>query len=597
LAGYAMTIGLVVPPAPFFPASHVNHATFLHTTGLPVQLFHGLFAVALTACLWHYMVLGRKISGEIAGHARMSLYLHGLAAGMLLVIIAGWFLTNAVGQHTTHEMQRFFLAYARGARTMEAFFNGWQQQIATHRLAVIGATGIMFFLMAGALLSAQNFQDNREKIIADHCKAEAELRRAKDAAEAATRAKTEFLTNMSHEIRTPITAILGYTDLLLEPDVPEAEQQQHLRTIQRNGRALLDLISDILDVSKIEAGRLELERMACSPWQILNDVVAMMRVRTDGKGLSLSLESGGPLPETIFTDPTRLRQILVNLVGNAVKFTEIGGVRIVARLLRCEGQEPKMQFDVIDTGIGMTSDQSAMIFHAFTQADAATNRKYGGTGLGLTISKRLAAMLGGDITVASEPNRGSTFSFTIVTGSLDGVPMVQCLQPTPKETVGATAKPRPTLRGRILLAEDGPDNQRLISLVLRKAGAEVVIAQNGKEAVERAMASHSGWGRRHGEDRKPFDLVLMDIQMPIMDGLEATRRLRQEGFAAPIIALSAHATTEAAQQCLDAGCNDYLTKPIDRELLIQKIIAALQVASSAWPTELAADRPASPSAV
>ena len=217
----------------------------------------------------------------------------------------------------------------------------------------------------------------------------------------------------------------------------------------------------------------------------------------------------------------------------------------------------------------MTPAQLAMIFQPFTQADSSTNRKYGGTGLGLTISRRLATLLGGDITVTSEPNLGSIFRLTIATGPVAGVSFSQ----HPRAIVAGTAAatPRPKLNCRILLAEDSPDNQRLLSLVLEKAGAEVTIARNGQEALEMAMASFPGWGRRHDDPTQPFDIVLMDIQMPEMDGYEATRRLRREGYDGPIIALSAHATTHAVRQCLAAGCDDYLSKPIDRDALLWKI--------------------------
>ncbi len=408
--------------------------------------------------------------------------------------------------------------------------------------------------------------------VTDFRRAEAELRRAKEAAEAATQAKTEFLANMSHEIRTPITAILGYTDLLLEPHLPEPERQDYLRTIRRNGRMLSDLIDNILDITKIEAGKLEVDRITCSPWQILADVAALMQVRADAKGLTLSIECRGPLPETVYTDPTRLRQILVNLVGNALKFTAAGQVRVVTSLRREEGREPALQFDVIDTGIGMTPDQLASIFRPFVQADSSTSRRYGGTGLGLTISKRLAAALGGDITVSSTPGQGSTFRLRVATGPLESIPLSE--RPC-GVAADALPRPRPQLNCRILLAEDGPDNQRLLSLVLKRAGAEVVVAQNGQEAVEMALAHLPNRGRRPDDVPLPFDLILMDIQMPGMDGYQATARLRQEGYNGPIIALSAHATTVAAERCVEAGCDDYLAKPIDRDVLLKKIAEQL----------------------
>ncbi len=403
---------------------------------------------------------------------------------------------------------------------------------------------------------------------------EEQLRQAKHAAEAASRAKTEFLTNVSHEIRTPMTAILGFAEIL-QTQLPEGEALQAARTIHRNGQHLLEIINDILDLSKIEAGRLDIHRQRVSPHQILCDIVSLMRIRAAAKNLSLTLEFDGPLPETIHTDPLRLRQILINLVGNAIKFTETGSVRLRARLVQHPGQ-PMLECEVIDTGIGMTVEQLGQLFRPFTQGDATTSRRYGGTGLGLSISKRLAALLDGDITVQSTPGKGSVFRVTVATGSLEGVPM---LEPSTEAFAAATVHRRPevpkaVLQGRrILLAEDGPDNQRLIAYLLRKSGAEVLLAENGQQAVEQAL-------------RQPFDLILMDLQMPVMDGYEATRLLRQKGYRRPVLALSAHAMVHAAQECRQAGFYAYVSKPIDWARLIhlaEKLIRRHQAAHSASP--------------
>jgi signal transduction histidine kinase/AmiR/NasT family two-component response regulator len=559
---YAVTIGLFVPPAHFLPALYVNQAYFMQTIGLPVQVIRAGLALALTVCFWQYLIAWRGVVAERLGIKRPSIYLHGLAIGIVLIVVAGGFITNAVAEYSSHQNQRYYLAYTRGAAAVNALMNTWQQQIAGHRLVVIGATGLLVFLLAGSLMAMQSTRDTN-----------AELRRAKEVAEAATVAKSEFLANMSHEIRTPITAVLGYTDLLLEQGLTENERWNHLRTIRRNGQVLLELIDDILDISKIEAGKLEVDRIVCSPSQILADISSLMQMRAENKGLSYAIQCDGPLPETILTDPTRLRQILVNLVGNAIKFTKSGHVRVAARLRPDDGTTPAIEFVVTDTGIGMTSEQISQIFYPFTQADTSTSRRYGGTGLGLTISKRLANMLGGDIDVISEPGKGSEFRVVVACGPLKGVPLAQL---PPVITADAPAKLRPKLNCRILLAEDGPDNQRLISLILKKAGAEVVIAHDGEKAVEMALATFPGWGRRYDDVSHPFDLILMDIQMPGMDGCQATQRLRAEGYTGPIIALSAHATTHAAQECFDAGCTDYLAKPIDRDALLNKIAHHLE---------------------
>lgn len=409
--------------------------------------------------------------------------------------------------------------------------------------------------------------------------AEIQLAKSQQAAEAANRAKSAFLANMSHEIRTPMTAIMGYLDLLSEGcarkcQVARPDVGNPLDVISQNAKHLLQLIDDILDLSKIEAGKLEIEHTICSTCGILQEVVSLMKVRAIAKGLTLDIECAGPIPETIQSDPTRLRQILLNILGNAVKFTEVGGIRLVVGLANSP-QGPMLQINVVDTGIGISHEAQGGLFQPFTQADVSTSRKYGGTGLGLTICKRLAELLGGDITVESEPGKGSTFTFTLPTGCLDGVRTVENpaelrFQVREEKSPKVVRDCKPLADRRVLLAEDGLDNQRFIAFVLKKLGAEVVVAENGRMAARLIAASET--------DGKPFDLILMDMQMPVMDGYQTTQYLRSQNWPGPIIALTAHAMQDDRKKCLDVGCSDYLAKPIDRdrftELLIQYIGAS-----------------------
>ena len=425
----------------------------------------------------------------------------------------------------------------------------------------------------GAIESVRNITERKRQ--------ELDLQRAKEAAEAATVAKSAFLANMSHEIRTPLGAIVGFADMLAEGctgTCPFGGELFHgyVDTIRRNSDHLLQLLGDILDLSRIEAGRMVIERIGCSPLDLVEDVRALMQARAADKGLRLDVEIRGPVPATVHSDPTRIRQILVNLAGNAIKFTATGGVRLEVSLLSDPAHGdgvgsatqctiPRLQFDVIDTGIGLTQEQIAGLFQPFTQADTSTTRKYGGTGLGLAICKRLSTLLGGDIEVRSEPNHGSTFRFTIATGPLEGVPMVTSLEPRERSrSAGPSDHNHKCVCGvladsRILLAEDGPDNQRLIGTILEKAGAKVTIVSNGQDAVDTALAAMAN---------SPFDVILMDMQMPVLDGYDATRQLRSRGYAGTIIALTAHAMSGDREKCLAAGCNDFTTKPIRRENLL-----------------------------
>ena len=392
-----------------------------------------------------------------------------------------------------------------------------------------------------------------------------DLERGMAEAREASRAKSEFLANMSHEIRTPMTAIIGYADLLLDPETTATERLTHIQTIRRNGEHLLSILNDILDLSKIEAGKMTVEAVRCSPSMIIVDVASLMRVRAKEKGLFFEVHYQTPIPETIESDPTRLRQVLMNLVGNAIKFTSSGGIRILARCEKDDSGANRLQLEVVDTGIGMSPAQVDQIFQPFVQADTSTTRKFGGTGLGLAICRRLARMLGGDITIDSSPGRGSAFRFAVSAGSLEGVRMFEELQEAgiPEAGVELAHDAGGSLDCHVLLVEDGVDNQLLISTHLQRAGARVQLAENGRIAVEKALAAVLA--------KEPFDVILMDMQMPEMDGYAATSELRRKGYKGPIVALTAHAMAGDRERCIAAGCTDYLTKPIGRAKLVDAV--------------------------
>lgn len=389
--------------------------------------------------------------------------------------------------------------------------------------------------------------------ITERKRVEEELYNAKGAAEAANWAKSSFLANMSHEIRTPMTTILGFADLLMTDHLSRQEQAEFINTIRKNGKVLLDLINDILDLSRIEAGKLEVEKTRTSLTQLVADVLSVARLKADQKGLVLKVERLGLIPNMIETDPIRLRQILVNLVGNAVKFTEQGEVKLSISSSRDNDRNLKMQFTVSDTGIGIAPKKIEEIFKPFTQADPSTGRRYGGTGLGLAISIKLAKALGGNITVQSELGKGSTFILTIDSGlSEHDLALDSSLKIVESGRIPKAEKI--AVRGRILLAEDDHDIQKLISLILKHSHIEYEIAENGRIACELAKKSQ--------DEGRPFYLILMDIQMPEMNGYEAVKCLRNRGWNGLIIALTAHALTGDKEKCLEAGFNDYLKKPI-----------------------------------
>ncbi|MBI5851738.1 MAG: response regulator [Planctomycetes bacterium] len=473
-----------------------------------------------------------------------------------LLVLAGYLLISRLVGRLLRPLENLVSA----TRTLAG--GSFDVRVAVARDDEIGQLAESFNDMAEALRSTVV---SREELV----RANEQLEGARQAAIASDQAKSEFLANTSHEIRTPMTAILGYAEVLLEnartPEIVDAA-----RTIHANGQHLLAILDDILDLSKIEAGRMTVESIVCSPVRIAREVVELMHVRASAKNLDLRVIWRPPLPATIASDPTRLRQILVNLVGNATKFTETGSVRLVVGMAR-DGSADRVEFEVIDTGIGMSAEQQARIFRPFAQGDERTTRRFGGTGLGLAISWRLVELLGGTIRVHSELGFGSRFVVAVPTGPLHGVPL---LTDPDAEDDRATERDRPApstqrplANHRVLLAEDGPDNQKLISFLLKKLGSEVVLAENGRIAWERALAAV--------RDGRPFDLVLMDMHMPEMDGYTATHQLRADGYTGAIVALTANAMDGDEERCLAAGCDGYATKPIQRDVLLNTMLSSI----------------------
>ena len=397
------------------------------------------------------------------------------------------------------------------------------------------------------------------------------LQIAKADAESANKLKSLFLANMSHEIRTPLTAIIGFSETLQE-NCTDNEKNKLAKIVNRNGKHLLTLINDLLDMSKIEANRLLIEMLVCSPIQLISDIKAIMNIQIAEKQLYLNIEPILPFPKQIISDPTRLKQILLNLCSNAIKFTQSGGITIQ---IQYDFINNMMQIAVTDTGIGMTQEQTNRLFKPFTQADISTTRQYGGTGLGLYISMRLAKLLKGNIELSSTPGKGSCFTVNLKADIPNNTAFFTDISEI-KNSIDEGIEQKPVittlLNGKILVAEDNPDNQQLLQYLLQGQNIQLTLVENGLLATESAFNDQ-------------FDLILMDMQMPVMDGIEATKRLRTLGYKKPIIALTANVMTQDIQAYRSIGCNDHIGKPIDKQTLLYALSNHLPSINISTPKE------------
>jgi len=567
--------------------THVSELRVFLLVGCLTLLSLTVFAFApLPVAYWPEGTLGRPqeiipallLAVAFAGYLHDRAWRNDAFEYWLLLSIAIGFVSQAFVMARSHALfdSMFDLAHILKIVSYACVFVG--SLVNMHRLFRATDTSGASLATFNAQLRAEN--ERRRQT-------EEALRVAKETAESATVAKSRFLANMSHEIRTPMTAILGFAEELIEGRLSEKDRIDTTRIVVENGRYLLGLINDILDISKIEAGKLEVETLPTSPIAILRAVVRLMEPRATEKGLRFEVEYAGALPETIVSDPTRLRQILINLVGNAIKFTESGEITVRVALRRSGAQPPHIEFAIADSGIGLSDEQRETLFQPFVQADATTTRRFGGTGLGLSISKRLAKLLGGDIVVESTPGVGTTFRVDVPTGEISGVRLIDVTELAERTAAAgesrsacdatssddSTASPASdvatrTTRGaarsiRVLVADDTEMNQKLVRRILERSGMTVDLAHDGEQAVQAVLASM--------EPDTAYDVVLMDMQMPVLDGLEATRYLRLHGCMLPIIALTASCMPADRARCLDAGCTDFVMKPIDRVGLIETI--------------------------